>query len=119
MRDARRLLHAVDEHADVLDGDAHLVAAAQAEPPGRHDARAGHEQAAGGKDVVAIEVLDEDRERLLDLRDARGAGEDRAAAPADVEPDARRAGHRSPGDEDAGPERGAADVRLGLWQIER
>src|SRR4051812_45594462 len=53
------LRHGVDQRPNRLDRDVDLVARRQRELVGRDDARAGQQDAAPGKAVVSIEIVDE------------------------------------------------------------
>src|SRR5690606_37188444 len=102
-----------------LDRDSNLVAVREREVVRRHDAGAGHEPRTVRKRILPIQVFREQRQRPFHLTDLGAAREDDLAPASDLHRDLRLAGRQLLGQHEAGSERGAPRIRLGLRQVER
>jgi hypothetical protein len=110
----------VDQRADALDGDAHDVAAGQGERQFGHQRRPGGQDHPVREHVGPVQVTGQLAERAVQPGRRGRSGPDLSAVPADDQPDreAVRVGHL-PGRADHRAQRAAAQVDLGLRQVQR
>jgi hypothetical protein len=109
----------VFQRTDRRDGDADAVSASQGEAGWGNDAGAGHQKAALGEGVVAVQIVDQRSRIALQFAERHLARERQASGAVNLDGDFGPRRQRAFAHQDTRAESAATVVDLGLRQIER